>query len=180
MTEDGAACRERNRRSVRCTDMAAVFLLYVLVEIAAVWAVASAIGLLWTIVALLVGAVLGAWLVRREGGKALRALLHAAGRGGPARRGITEGMLLTLGGLLILLPGFVSDVAGILLLLPPVRALLARRWVRALERRMPGLHRPDRDAGMGAAGMVVDGEIVDDPREQPRRPATHPVIDPRA
>src|SRR3979411_2355934 len=115
--------------------MAVMFLLYVVGEVTAIWAVGSAGGVPGTIALLLVGAVLGSWLARREGGKAARAFMETAGAGRPAHAEITDGMLVALGGLLIMLPGFVSDIAGLLLLPPPPRGVFRRRWLRRLERR---------------------------------------------
>lgn len=146
--------------------MAVAFLLYIIIEVAAIWAVMSTMGLLWTVVALVGGTLLGTWLVRREGSKALRAVLQAARRRAPVHREITDGMLVAFGGLLILLPGFVSDIAGLLVLLPPTRGLIGRRLVRSLERRIPGMRRNPKH-------MVVDGEVLNE------QPATdRPEIDP--
>ncbi|MGH8937836.1 MAG: FxsA family protein, partial [Actinomycetes bacterium] len=63
-------------------------------------------------------------------------------------------------GVLIVLPGFVSDVLGLLLLLPPIRALVRRRMLRSVGLRTTDPHTPARFAP-GAA--VVEGEVVDAP-----------------
>jgi UPF0716 protein FxsA len=63
-------------------------------------------------------------------------------------------MLITAAGVLVVVPGFVSDVLGLLLLLPPIRALVRRRILRSASRRTPARYAP---------GDVVDGEIVDEP-----------------
>ncbi|MFC4005371.1 FxsA family protein [Prauserella oleivorans] len=141
--------------------MAVVFLLYVIAEVAAVWAVASLIGVLPTLGVLLAGAFLGSWLARREGGKAARAFLTTARSGKSPHAEITDGMLVGVGGLLILLPGFVSDVLGLLFLLPPTRAVVRRAWLRRAERRAP-LGYP-RHRGV----VIVDSEVVseDGPRQ---------------
>jgi UPF0716 protein FxsA len=151
--------------------MAVVFLLYVIAEVAAVWAVVSAVGFLATIGLLLAGALLGSWLARREGGKAARAFLDTARSGRPPHAEITNGMLVGLGGMLILLPGFVSDVAGLLLLLPPTRGVVRRAWLRRVERRAPLSPRG------GERVIVVDSEVVDDDRRGPGQSPQHPVIE---
>jgi UPF0716 protein FxsA len=132
-------------------------LLYLVVEIVAVVALASWIGFGWTLVVLLAGAVIGVWLARREGLRVARALAEAARERRVAHVETTDGMLVAAGGLLLVVPGLVTDVAGLLLLLPPTRALVRRRMVRAAERRAPGL----RSARIQADGPVVDGEVVD-------------------
>lgn len=146
-----------------------VFLLYVIIEVAAVVAVASWLGFGWMLLLLLAGAVLGSWLARREGRRAFGAMSATMRAGGTGHAELTDGVLVSVGGLFIMVPGFVSDLIGFAFLLPPTRALLRRRWVRAIERRSPGL----RTARMRGTGTVVDGEVVDD---APPKPADPPRI----
>lgn len=148
--------------------MAVLFLLYLVAEVAAVWAVASAIGFIATLGLLLLGAFAGSWLARREGGKAARAFMETARAGKPAHAEITDGMLVALGGLLILIPGFVSDVAG-LLLLGPTRKLARRAWLRRVERKAPMMH---RQAEQPRRTIVVDSEVVE--RTDRPEPGRHP------
>ncbi|HVL82941.1 MAG TPA: FxsA family protein [Pseudonocardia sp.] len=145
-------------------------LLYLAVEIVALVAVASWLGAGWTLLILLAGTVAGVWLARREGVRAISALATATRERRLAHVEVTDGLLVAAGGLLILVPGIVSDVAGLLLVLPPTRAL-ARRWlVRAAERRAPVL----RTVRIRAGGTVVDGMVVDAPvvDTDPSQPAT--------
>lgn len=153
--------------------MAVVLLLYLIAEVAAIWAVASAVGALWTIALLLAGALIGSWLARREGGKAIRALLVASRAGESGHKEITDGMLVALGGLLILVPGFVTDIAGLLMLLPPTRALIRRRWLHRIENRVvTGQSRSRRV-------VVVEGEVVDDAEPATRPDDTHDQAPPK-
>lgn len=134
--------------------MAAVaLLLYVVAEVAAVWAVSSVVGVLGTLGLLIAGAVLGSWLARREGARAARAFLATARAGRPSHNEMTDGMLVAFGGLLIMAPGFVSDLAGLLLLFSPTRAVVRRSLLRRAERRMAAAANPNRV-------IVVDSEIV--------------------
>ncbi|MFD3488846.1 FxsA family membrane protein [Streptomyces sp. NPDC058665] len=145
-----------------------------------------------TVLALLVGAgLLGAVVVKRAGRRAFRNLTETLQQAQRQQQNAPESTdesskptsgngFLMLGGLLIMLPGLVSDAVGLVLLIPPVRTLLSRRVERSLERRMraagPGgfgdafqqaqqarMSRPD--------GKVVQGEVIrhDEP-EQPRDP----------
>ena len=119
-------------------------LLYLVVEIVALVALASWIGIWWTLLILLAGSVLGLWLARREGLRAVQAMTEAARDRRVAHVEMTDGLLIAMGGLLLLVPGLVTDVAGLLLLLPPTRSLVRRRMVREAERRAPGAaHGPD-------------------------------------
>ena len=149
--------------------MAAIFLLWEIGEVAAVWAVASAIGLWATLALLLAGALVGSWLARREGGKAIRAVMETARSGRSPHNEITDSMLVGLGGLLIFVPGFITDAAGLLLLLPPTRKVVRRVWLRRLKRRGP--LRAERFASRSRV-IVVDSEVVpdaDDRHDPPQR-----------
>jgi UPF0716 protein FxsA len=134
-------------------------LLYVVVEIVTLVAVASWIGIGWTLLVLFGGSMLGLWLARREGVRAAQAVAAAVQARRVAHAEITDGMLVAAAGLLLFLPGLVTDVAGMLLVLPPTRALVRRRLVRAAEERSPGL----RTARIRADGPVVDGEVAREP-----------------
>lgn len=134
-------------------------LLYLVVEIVALVALGSAIGFGATLFVLLAGSVLGLWLARREGVRAVHALAQAVTHRRVAHAELTDGLLIAAGGVLLFLPGLVTDVVGLLLVLPPTRALVRRRLVRAAEQRAPGL----RTARIRSAGEVVDGVVVDPP-----------------
>lgn len=140
--------------------MAVFLLLYLIVEVAAIWAVASLVGALWTIVLLLAGAFVGSWLARREGGKVIQSLMGAARAGKSGHQEVTDGMLVGLGGLLIFLPGFVTDILGLLVMVPPTRTLLRKAWLRRLERRV---HVRSQRI------VVVDGEVIGDDTPTPER-----------
>ncbi len=163
--------REQNRGIVRSLDMAVVFLLYVLAEVAAIWAVGSVVGVLGTIALLIAGAFAGSWLARREGGKAMRAFVTTAQSGRNPEKELTDGMLVAVGGVLIMLPGFVSDVLGLLFLLPPTRSVARRMWLRRAEKR--AIRYANQRRG---PVMVVDSEVV---TEEPKPKAAHPVIEGR-
>ena len=153
-------------------------LLYLVVEIVALVALASWIGVGYTLLALLAGSVVGLWLARREGLRAVRAMAEAARDHRAAHVELTDGLLVAMGGLLLLVPGLVTDVAGLLLLLPPTRSLVRRRMVREAERRAPVL----RTARIRGDGSIVDGEVVDGPgfRYPPTaRPALPDVVEGR-
>jgi UPF0716 protein FxsA len=122
---------------------------------------------------LLAAFVLGAAVIKRAGRRAFRNLNEALQRGGaPSSRRGGNGLMM-LGGLLLMIPGLLSDVAGLLLLIPPVQRVVGRYAERTLRRAAPGTlgdafqrarnHRPD--------GKVVQGEVIrdesdDTPREQ--------------
>jgi UPF0716 protein FxsA len=131
--------------------------LFLAVEILTFVLVGSWLGVGWTLLLLLVGGVIGLWLTRREGGRALQAIVAAAQDRRIAHIELTDGLLVAAGGFFVLLPGFVSDLIGLALLLPPSRRLIRSRLVAATERQVPGL----RTARIREGGPIVDGSVVD-------------------
>lgn len=148
-----------------------LFVLMPLVEIYVLVQVGQVIGAGWTILLLVVDALLGTWLIKHEGARAWRALRAALDGGRMPAAEIADGALILLGGTLMLAPGFVTDVFGILLILPVTRPVFRRLLATAVARRLriggvvdvrprPG---PQERGGPGpAAGPVVRGEVVDD------------------
>lgn len=149
-----------------------IVLLYLVVEVLAVVGLASWIGLGWTLLILLGGAVLGLLLARREGVRAARALTVAVQNGRLAHSEATDGLLVALGGVLLFVPGLVTDVLGLALLLPPVRGMVRRRMVDAAERRAPDL----RTARIRQGVTIVEGESVGRDAARPD-PGGMPVLE---
>src|SRR6266498_1231504 len=114
--------------------LALAFLLVPIAELAVLVAVGSQIGYLNTFVLMVVLSVTGAWLARREGLGAWRRLQAALVEGRMPTVEVADGAMILLAGALLLTPGFLTDVLGVLLLLPPVRAVV-RRWLPALLAR---------------------------------------------
>jgi UPF0716 protein FxsA len=112
------------------------FILVPLAELAVLIAVGDWIGLVPTLILLLVVSVTGAWLAKREGLAAWRRLQLALSQGRMPTVEVTDGAMILLAGALLLTPGFLSDVLGILLLLPPTRAIARRQLPRLAERRL--------------------------------------------
>src|SRR3954467_14470517 len=104
--------------------------LLILAELAVFVLVAAWIGVGWTILATLATSALGFALLARQGTRALTELRDRARERRPAGRALGDAGLVAVGGLLMVLPGFLGDLVGLLFLLPitrrPARALLAR------------------------------------------------------
>jgi UPF0716 protein FxsA len=112
-----------------------LFLAVPFVELFVILQVGQAVGVLNTIALLIAVSVAGAALVRREGlGVLRRAQQQIEARRVPAQE-LIDGVLIVFAGALLLTPGFLTDVVGILLLLPPVRAGVRRLAARRLRRR---------------------------------------------
>jgi UPF0716 protein FxsA len=116
------------------------FILYTLAELAAIIFVAKAVGVLTTLLLLLVFSLAGAWLAKREGLAAWRRFQFATAEGRVPTREVADGAMVLLAGALLLVPGFLTDVLGLLLLIPATRGL-ARRLVPVLVARRMGRRR---------------------------------------
>jgi UPF0716 protein FxsA len=102
-------------------------LLLIAVPILELWVfvqVANAIGFWWALLALATLSIGGAWLTKLAGVGVLGRLRQRVAAGESPDRELADGVLLLVAGLLLLVPGFVTGVIGLLLLLPPVRALV--------------------------------------------------------
>lgn len=128
--------------------LALLFLVVPLVELAVILQVGSAIGALNTIGLLIIISLVGGWLMKREGVGVVRRLRLAVHQGRMPGPELVDGFLVVLGGALMLTPGFVTDVVGLALLLPPVRAVLRPALGRRLAARALG-DRPGPTAGSG-------------------------------
>nr|MBA3422699.1 FxsA family protein [Thermoleophilaceae bacterium] len=116
-----------------------VLVAFVIVPLAELWAILSvgdAIGVLPTILILLADSVLGALLLRSQGRGAWRRFVEALQLARVPSREIADGLLILVGAALLLTPGFLTDAVGVLLLVPPSRALVRRGLERAIARRM--------------------------------------------
>lgn len=93
--------------------------------------VGGAIGPAATIALLLGAAALGSWLVRRQGTAVLERVRTSMDRGEMPAGVLLEGAVLLAAGVLLVLPGLLSDGVALLLLVPPLRHWLVRRLGRA-------------------------------------------------
>jgi UPF0716 protein FxsA len=100
------------------------FLLVPLIEIAFFVVIGNAIGLWATLAGVVLMAIIGSLLIRSQGLSLLNEMRSTVGRGQLPARSIADAMMIGLAGLLLLLPGYFSDLIGILLLLPPVRSAI--------------------------------------------------------
>jgi UPF0716 protein FxsA len=97
--------------------------------------VAHVIGAVPTIVLLIAGWPIGRWALRSQGAAAWRRLGMALDERRTPTREVVDGALVVIGGILLMIPGFISDVIGILFLLPPTRALTRPLLLRNLRSR---------------------------------------------
>lgn len=104
-----------------------------LIEIALFVVIGQAIGLVPTLLGVVLTGLIGALVLRWQGTAALREMQMRLQRGEMPARAMGDTMLIGLGGLLLLLPGYFTDLAGLLLLLPWTRELIYRLLARNLN-----------------------------------------------
>lgn len=138
---------------------------YPLLEVATVYVVAQWIGWGWTLLALVLGFPVGFAIMRNAGDAAMVDMVEAANSGqaiDSGRHGLTF-----VGGVLVAIPGFWTDLVGLLLVIPWTQHLFrkrARTWFEArfTTVRMPGIRYPNQ-------GDVIQGTVIkrDDPGPTP-------------
>jgi UPF0716 protein FxsA len=163
------------RRRVPWWVLALLFVVLPVLEIYVLIQVGQVIGAWWTVLLLIADGVLGSWLMKREGGRAWRALQQALEERRMPARELADGVLVLVGGTLLLTPGFVTDVAGFFFILPFTRPVARTALTRFLTRKFltgpgaPGFSRGpaegDRPRTQQRPGpdSVVQGEVVDRP-----------------
>lgn len=104
--------------------------LYVAIQVAGV------IGVLPTVLLLIAGWPVGIWALRSQGGAAWRRLGAAVSAGRSPGREVLDGALILLGGALLIVPGIITDVLALCLLLTPIRALARRLLAGSLQSRL--------------------------------------------
>ncbi|AXC48900.1 FxsA family protein [Paracoccus suum] len=140
-----------------------IFVILPLVEIALFVQVGGLIGL-WPTLAIVIGsAFLGSWLLRRQGARAMTDVQRALGEMRDPSAPLAHGALTMLAGVLLILPGFLTDTLGLLLLIPLVRTAM----MRAMGRRIRGGRARAGFPGEAAVhrygrGAVIDAEYVEE------------------
>src|SRR5215208_5272183 len=113
-----------------------IFIVVPIAELAVLIQIGELIGVWWTIALLVADAILGSLLARSQGRRVWQRFNEALRAGRAPAREVMDGALVLFGGALLLTPGFLSDILGIVLLLPPTRALVRAVLVRRFAGRM--------------------------------------------
>jgi UPF0716 protein FxsA len=121
---------------MRLLALIALFILLPLAELYVILKVGDAIGVFWTILLLAADSVAGSMLLRSQGRAVWRRFNQTLAEGRMPHREVQDGVLVIFGGAFLITPGFITDVLGALLLIPPTRSLIRRYGMRAVGRRM--------------------------------------------
>ena len=126
-----------------------LFIVLPIAELYVIIQVGQAIGVLPTLALLLLDGIVGAALARSQSRAAWQRFNLALGEGRVPARETADGAMIIFGGALLLTPGFITDVAGLLLLLPPTRALIRRGLGRLARRHASFQWRVATPGGLG-------------------------------
>ena len=141
----------------------ALFIIVPLAELYVILKVGDAIGAVWTILLLAADSVLGSLLLRAQGRSVWRRFNTALGDGKMPHREVIDGVLVIFGGAFLITPGFITDVVGLVLLVPPTRAVIRRLLVSRLGRRVVV-----RTTTRGRVDYDVEGTAREEPSPEGR------------
>ena len=120
-----------------------------------------------TIALVLITGALGAWFARLEGARVIRRWQEAMARQQLPKDGVIDGFLIFIGGVLLITPGIMTDIAGLSMVMPPTRRVIAgvvRRWFeQQISTGRVQVYAPGYNGGpAGPPGVIdVDGEVVE-------------------
>jgi UPF0716 protein FxsA len=148
--------------------LALLFLIVPLAELYLILKVGDLIGIGWTILLLVADSLLGSWLLRSQGRAVWRRFNEILAMGRVPHREVIDGVLVIFGGAFLITPGFLTDIVGLALLLPPTRAIVRRVLIRRMGWRVVsgGRTRTDDD-GRARTDYDVEGsarEYDDEPK----------------
>jgi UPF0716 protein FxsA len=135
-----------------------IFIVVPIAELYVIIKVGEAIGLVPTLVLLLADAILGSMLLRQQGRAAWVRFNRALAENRLPHKEVFDGVLIIFGGALLITPGFLTDILGLIFLIPPTRALVRRFSSRLVRRRL---------AMGGGATMWTFGRAQGPPRRRP-------------
>ena len=138
-----------------------IFIVVPIAELAVLIQVGQEIGVWWTIAILIADSVLGSLLMRSQGRASWRRFNETAAAGRVPAREVLDGVLVIFGGAFLLTPGFITDIIGIVQLVPPTRALVRRVLVKRFADRMIVAARTRAGGGRTWPPGDVDGTAVD-------------------
>ena len=145
-----------------------LFIVVPLIELYLIIEVGSRIGALWTVLIVVMTAVIGVQLLRIQGFSTLRRAQQNMLQGSMPAMEMMEGIVLAVGGALLITPGFITDFLGFLCLIPATRRAIIRRVFSASKVQMQGFSshtfgqnpddRPSYRKDSERSGRTLDGE----------------------
>jgi UPF0716 protein FxsA len=145
--------------------LAFYFLLFIVAEMAMLILLGRSLGVLPTILLVLGGGMVGAWLARWQGLRSAMRAREQMAQGVMPTAEMTDALLIALAAVLLIIPGVITDVLGLALLFPPTRALLRRAVIGQFTRRSPlgrftHAHEHQRRP-IGGGDQIIDARVID-------------------
>ncbi len=144
-----------------------VFIVVPLAELYVILKVGDTIGVLPTLALLVADSLLGAFLLRAQGRAVWRRFQEAMAAGRMPHREVIDGVAVIFGAAFLITPGFLTDIVGVLLLIPPTRSLAIRYFGRSAMRSMAGrfvVRGPGPRPGADVEGTATEQPPTDPPR----------------
>jgi UPF0716 protein FxsA len=116
--------------------LALLFLVVPVAELYLIYKVGDAIGIGWTLLLLAADSLLGSLLLKSQGRSVWRRFNDNLAQGRMPHREVIDGVLVIFGGAFLITPGFLTDIVGLVLLVPPTRSVVRRFLVRRLGSRV--------------------------------------------
>ena len=138
-----------------------LLLLVPVAEIVVFVQVGSRIGAGMTVLLVVVSAVVGVWLVRRQGLATATRVQAMVARGESPALGMLEGLALLAAGVLLIIPGFLTDIAAFVLLIPPLRRGIIQLYLRHIRVEGGVVHHPPGTDEPGRAPLEGKSRRVD-------------------
>ena len=151
-----------------------LFILFPILEMVVLIKVGGVIGA-WNAVGLvLVSALAGIEVMRRQGFRNALTLREKMAAGELPAVDMVESLAIMLGGVLMIIPGFITDIAGVFLLIPPVRQLLINRWLKMSKVGIRGTNVYDaeyrrEDDWQRPNHRILDGEYTKERDDRPNQ-----------
>jgi UPF0716 protein FxsA len=150
--------------------------LFFVAEVAAFVAVGAHLGYGWAVLLLIGVSALGPFLIKRVGVGVLARTQDRLAQGEVPTRELLDGVIVLAGGMMICIPGFISDALGLLLMIGPVRHLIIRVGGGRVARRVQTV-RPGRWTVIDVRTWPTQGDGP--PTSEPTRPMIEPGPIPR-
>ena len=146
----------------------ALFIIVPIAELYAIYTIGDAIGVIPTLLLLALDSVLGSLLLRSQGRAVWQKFNDTMAAGRVPHKELQHGIAVIFGGALLITPGFLTDIVGLLLLLPPTRAVILRLVMRRLARRVEARVVTGRGPPRRWEGDV-EGSATEHPQSEPPR-----------
>jgi len=145
-----------------------IFIVVPVAELYVIYKVGDAIGIGWTIALLAADSLLGTVLLRSQGRSAWRRFNEALQSGRMPHREVQAGVAIIFGAAFLITPGFLTDIVGLLLLIPPTRAVIRRGAGHLIAKRMTARVAAHEGSARRGGGRPPDYDVEGTASEQPR------------